>query len=210
MHTSLLRVGALALGLSLLTAGCSATSAAPVSSSTPTAENTYSSDGFAVPFTVTVSALVAPDPIDPGHEQVTWESEANSNDRIRLVAPVRVFPPGSDTAIDPPTDYAAYLTGLADAGVDIADQSTVSVDGQDVPMFTVTGTEDINGSIGCTANVEKDEDDCFGIHPEYLLRVAVIPVDDVTVLAWARTDATEPNLDLVSSFESMLGTLHFE
>ena len=213
------KVGVIVMAGVALLAGCASSTAAPAAgpdtTPTPSESNSaavsgmYTSDGFAVPFTVIVSDLVTFEPHEPGPEQVTWESPIDPNDRIRFVAPVAVFPPGSETPIDPPADYASYLRGLAQYGAVIADEASIEVDGQTVPVFTITSTADLNGSIGCIANAGKDDNDCFGAHPDLYLRVAVIPVQGKTVLAWARSDPAAPNLELVASFEKMLQTAHF-
>lgn len=211
---SKLKLVAVLIGAAQL-AGCTPMSPAsdptrsPSESSTAAPSMVYASDGFAVPFTVTVSDLVTFEPFEPGAEQVSWESPGDPNNRIRFVAPVAVFPPGSDSSIAPPADYATYLKSLAQSGAVIADEATIDVDGQTVPIFTITSTVDLNGSIGCISNVGKDESDCFGAHPDLFLRVAVVAVGDRVVLAWARTDPTAPNLEFVASFEEMLKTAQF-
>ena len=98
---------------------------------------------------------------------------------------------------------------IADEASIEVDGQTVEVDGQTVPVFTITSTADLNGSIGCIANVGKQDNDCSGAHPDLYLRVAVLPVQGKTVLAWARTDPAAPNLELVESFEKMRQTAHF-
>ena len=50
---------------------------------------------------------------------------------------------------------------------------------------------------------------CFGIQPDLIARIAVIPVGKTTLLAWERTDKAFPNKAYVASFEKMLQSVRF-
>ena len=50
---------------------------------------------------------------------------------------------------------------------------------------------------------------CYGIGPDTVLRLAVIPVGKTTLLAWARTSKANPDEAFFAMFERMLNSVRF-
>jgi hypothetical protein len=50
---------------------------------------------------------------------------------------------------------------------------------------------------------------CFGIQPDLLLRLAVIPIDKTTLLIWASTSKASPDEAFFAMFEKMLKSVRF-
>jgi hypothetical protein len=67
----------------------------------------------------------------------------------------------------------------------------------------------LSGSVGCIERVsDKHTDPCYGIQPDYYLRLAVIDVGDTTLLAWARSQGV-PDKEFHAMFERMLQSVRF-
>jgi hypothetical protein len=85
-----------------------------------------------------------------------------------------------------------------------------TVDG--LPATIVTGTTDgghLDGSLGCQEQGLAAED-CFGLQPDLILRLAVIETDAGPLLVWVRDIRGADDRDLeYESFDEMLASLHF-
>jgi hypothetical protein len=60
-----------------------------------------------------------------------------------------------------------------------------------------------------TNPADNQSEACFGIQPEWFLRLAVIPVGKTTLLAWARTSKAHPDEAFFAMFERMLTSVRF-
>ena len=88
----------------------------------------------------------------------------------------------------------------------------VTVDGHPATLMsatTTTGPGLLNGSLGCPAVGADQAEGCFGVQPDLSLRIAVIPVGNSTLLAWARTSRASPDAAFVAMFETMLKSVRF-
>jgi hypothetical protein len=85
------------------------------------------------------------------------------------------------------------------------------VDGHAATLMTATTTRPLPGSLGCPELGTGDPDEaCFGLQPEFILRIAVIDMGgDTPLLAWARTGIEAPDHKSNAMFERMLANLQF-
>lgn len=217
-----LAVAASLSALTLLTmAGCSSaasTSApattslvSPSSPSSPTGQ-TYTSKAFVVPLAVTVDPSLKSPPNPDSRNLLSWDAADGSGNKVRFLAPVNVYRPGSVAAEAPPKDYLAYLQGLTSQGVKFSDVTKVTVDGHPATLMSATTTNSsglLDGSLGCPTVGANRVEGCFGVQPDRILRIAVIPVGNSTLLAWARTSKAVPDAAFVAVFETMLKSVRF-
>ena len=198
--------------------GGDTTTSTPTASTTPAASaggQTYSSKAFVVPLTVTVDAALKSPPNPDSPNLVSWDAAASDVDyRVRFFVPVIVYPPGSDTPQAPPKDYLTYLQSQTKDGAEFTEVTKITVDGHPATLMTVTTSRPVgflSGSIGCwERDADKHEaDHCYGIQPNYLLRMAVIDLGQTTLLTWARTNKDNPDPAFVAMFERMLTTVRF-
>ena len=186
-------------------------SPAKASPSSP-AGQTYASKAFVVPFTVTVGASLKSPPHLDSRNLLFWDAANGSDSKVRFLVPVNVYRPGSPAPEAPPKDYLTYLQGLTSQGAKLSDVTKVTVDGHPATLMSATMTNDsgLDGSLGCaTADPDKAAEGCFGVQPDLILRIAVIPVGNSTLLAWARTNKTFPDPAFLAMFETMLKSVRF-
>jgi hypothetical protein len=179
----------------------------------PFSRRDYTSVAFVVPLTLTLNELLNPVPILDTPNLLTWDAAASDNDKVRFLLPVEVYRPGSSTPEPPPADYLGYLQDQAENGAAFGDVTALTVDGRPATLLTGTTSTSLNGSLGCAIKGGDPGSllDCFGLQPQFSLRIAVIDMgDNTTLLAWARTDAEVPNEPFLDRFERMLGTIEFE
>jgi len=192
----------------------SAPASASPSASEPVGE-TYVTTSFAVPLTVIVEPLLKSPPIADTTNLLTWDAAADDNEKIRFLIPVKVYPPKSygqsGGPKPPPTDYLAYLLGQKSHGAEFSDRSTITVDGHAATLMTATTTRSLNASLGCPRlGMDQGDEACFGLQPDFILRIAVIDMGDgTTLLAWARTGFFAPDKKFNAMFERMLANLQF-
>jgi hypothetical protein len=74
---------------------------------------------------------------------------------------------------------------------------------------TTDGSGLLDGSLGCPTVGADRVEGCFGVQPDRILRIAVIPVGNSTLLAWARTSKAVPDAAFVAVFETMLKSVRF-
>jgi hypothetical protein len=182
---------------------------APAEAAQDAEPTTYLSTSFVVPFEVTLPPWVTPEPDAELPNFVTWEGDQVDRG-IRFLFPLNVYLPGETSPTDPPADYAAYLLGQEKYGAVFEDVVETTVDG--LPATIVTGTTDgghLDGSLGCQEEGLAAED-CFGLQPDLILRLAVIETDAGPLLVWVRdirgADDRDPEYE---SFDEMLASLHF-
>lgn len=196
----------------LAVAACSsgATGAAHPSSSTA-APHTYTSRSFAVPLTITVPTSLGTRPTSDTRTFLTWVKSGN---RVRFLLPALVYPPGVGGGEKPPATYkgyVAYLHQQAGHHAKWRNEKTTTVDGRAATLLTGTTDEPLDGSLGCpTADADPGEG-CFGLQPEYEIRVAVIDAPSKPLVAWTTTDLTkgQDSSAAATRFENMLRTLKF-
>ena len=209
------RLSALTL---LVIAGCSSSAstpapptASPSSPSSPTGQ-TYASKAFVVPLAVTVDASLKSPPNPDSRNLLSWDAADGSGNKVRFLVPVNLYRPGSSSPGAPPKDYLTYLRGLTSQGVKLSNVTKVTVDGHSATLMsatTTTGPGLLNGSLGCPAVGADQAEGCFGVQPDLSLRIAVIPVGNSTLLAWARTSKASPDAAFVAMFETMLKSVRF-
>ena len=188
-----------------------ATPVAPtVSPSSTAAAGTYSTRHFSVPIDVAVPSFVDPQPAEESANFVTWLSPDEAL-AIRFLRPVVVYQPGSATAGPLPTDYIGDLLGQVDHGAKFADRKDTTVSGHSTVVLTATTTKSIDGSLGCPGTgISADE--CFGLQPEYALRIGDHRGTDAgPLLIWLRS-AVHLTADVAAEperFDQLLAGLRF-
>jgi hypothetical protein len=203
-------VGACAL-LAVAACGGGAGRAAKPSHSTA-ASRTYTSQSFATPLTITVPTSLGTLPVSDTSTFLTWVKSSN---KVRFLLPAVVYRPGgSGSPEKPPATYKGYVAFLHEqAGyhANWQDEKPTTVGGRAATLLTGTTNEPMDGSLGCpTAEADPDKD-CFGLQPDYELRVVVIDAPSRPLVAWTSIDLTQvqdPSA-AVTRFEGMLRTLKF-
>jgi WD40 repeat protein len=170
-------------------------------------ESTYATNAFAPPFDVTVPSWLPAAPTVDESNFVTWEAPDGVR-AVRFLVPVNVYPPGSDATILPPQDYLAYLLSQTDHGASFTDVSKTTVGGRPATLVTATTTKSLDGSLGCQKE-QMTAAACFGLQPDFVLRIAVVDVGDKTVLIWLRNKAGVDETTELESFNQMLGSVQF-
>lgn len=166
-----------------------------------------------MPLTVMVPASLGSRPVSDTRTFLTWVK--SESDRVRFLLPVVVYPPGQNDPVKPSgryEDYLAFLRGQVDYHAKWRDKVETTVDGH--PATLMTGTTDwpLDGSLGCPTRDGDAADDCYGLLPEYSLRVAVIDIGERTPLVSWTTVNIEQQRDTSAAFtrfEAMLQSLRF-
>ena len=175
----------------------------------------YASTVFTAPFDIDVPPWLAVTPDIEHPNFVTWLA-TDTDEAVRFLIPVDVFRPGDTVATPLPHDFVSYLLGQADHGAHFGDVTEAVVGGEPATILTATVDAGLDGSLGCPADGMLAED-CFGLQPEYVLRIAVIDHAGETLLVWLRHDAaSDPATGSTGSaaarfelFEQMLQTIRF-
>jgi hypothetical protein len=160
-----------------------------------------------VPLTVTVDASLKSPPNPDSRNLLSWDAARDSSGKVRFLVPVNLYRPGSSAPQAPPRDYLAYLQGFTRWGVKYSDVIKITVDGHPATLMSVTSTDDsgfFDGSLGCPTVGAVQGEGCFGFQPDLSMRIAVIPVGNSTLLAWARTSKDSPD---TAAFFAMFGTM---
>ncbi len=179
--------------------------AAPSQAKSQAQPPVYTSTTFAVPFEVTSPTWLAPKPYIDRRELVTWQAPGVA---VRFLVPVSVYPPGGTGVAPPPQDYLPYLLGQRDQGARFTDQSLTSVGGRQAAIVTATADRRLYGAIGCPkAGLAPSA--CFGLRPERRLRIAVVDLEDRTLLIWLRNDRSASFGEQTKLFEEMLASVNF-
>lgn len=185
------------------------TKPAATSASSP-ASQTYASKAFVVPLTVTVDASLKSPPNPDSRHLLSWDAANSPDNKVRFLMPTSVYRPGSTISKAPPKNYLPYLQGLTSHGAQLSNVTKVTVDGHPATLMTATSTGApgaLDGTLGCP---DADQaEGCFGIQPDLSLRIAVIPLGNTTLLAWARTSRDNPDGEFFAMFERMLNTVRF-
>ena len=184
----------------------------PLVASTSTIEvtedaSTYDTKTFNRPFDVTVPTWAQQ--ATPNDEQpnfVTWLA-SDSDRAVRFLIPVNVYPPGGTGTTPPPKDYLAYLLSQTDHGAHFTDTTQTTVGGRPATIVTATTDNSLDGSLGCPT-LAMAADNCFGLQPDYVLRLAVIDTGDKTLLVWLRNRIDDSTTE-IESFEKMLTSVQF-
>jgi hypothetical protein len=198
----------------LVTAGCSSaasTSGSATASPSSPAGQTYASKAFVVPLIVTVGTSLKKPPNPDSRNLLSWDAAAGPDNKVRFLVPVNLYRPRSVNPEAPPKDYLTYLQGLTSQGVKLSDVTKITVDGHPATLMSATSTTDQNfdGSLGCPKAGADQAEGCYGVQPDLILRIAVIPVGNSTLLAWARTSKASPDDAFVAMFETMLNSVRF-
>jgi hypothetical protein len=176
------------------------------SSPAPASPATFHSETFSVPFDVDVPAWLPAEPSVEETRFVTWESTSEDR-KVRVLLPISVYRPGDTYTTPPPVDYLTYLREQAASGAEFTDETAVEVAGRSATLVTAGTDRAIDGSLGCPAD-GMTATDCFGLQPDLLLRLAVVPLDAGTLLIWARGVLGDPGIDeQFADFDEMLTSL---
>jgi hypothetical protein len=214
-------VSALAL---LAAAGCSSggsasalARASTAASATPasTASHTYASKYFRPPLTVTVDPSLKSPPVTDFTTFLTWDAVNSPDNKVRFLVPINVYRPGSFVSQAPPKDYLRWLQRLTRHGLKLSNVVKITVDGHPATLMTGTSSAAAGppgffaGTIGCPDPANDQVEGCFGIQPDVIARLAVIPLGKTTLLAWARTSKAHPDEAFFAMFERMLHSVRF-
>src|SRR5207247_2645654 len=74
---------------------------------------------------------------------------ASTDEKVRFLIPVELYPPGSSTPQPPPANYLEYLRGQAAQGAKFSNVATITVDGHAATLMTATTSTSTDGSLGC-------------------------------------------------------------
>ena len=181
----------------------------------PSGPESYSTENFVVPMTLTVDTwLTSVTPQEDSAHLVYWSAEVDDS-RVRFLVPVVTYVPGTNTPTDPPADFVSYIH--SQPNFQVRDEVSTEVDGRPGTLMTATsqpGPEEgyYDGSLGCVSTDAEIDDPvgCFGLQPDREVRLAVINLGDETLLAWARISKNSPDApELYENFETMLTSVHF-
>jgi hypothetical protein len=162
-----------------------------------------------VPLAVTVGASLKSPPNPDSRNLLSWDAADGPNNKVRFLVPVNLYRPGSVNPEAPPKDYLTYLQGLTSQGVKLSDVTKITVDGHPATLMSAATDQGFDGDLGCPKAGADQAWGCFGVQPEFIARIAVIPVGDSTLLAWARTSKASPDDAFVTTFETMLKSVQF-
>ena len=191
-----------------------ASTAPPASPSSATGQM-YASKAFVVPFTITVDASLKSPPHLDSRNLLFWDAANSSYNKVRFLVPTKLYRPGSFISEAPPKDYLKYLQGLTSHGVKLSHVVKITVDGHPATLMTATSTAAgypqgfFDGTLGCPNTGADQAEGCYGIQPDIVARLAVIPVGNTTLLAWARTSKANPDEAFFAMFEKMLNSVRF-
>ncbi|HEY7625664.1 MAG TPA: hypothetical protein VH761_01300 [Ilumatobacteraceae bacterium] len=177
--------------------------------STLSAGTPYSTTQFVEPLDLVVPSWLVATPAEDEAHFVTFASPDESM-AIRILLPVVVYPPGQTGTASPPDDYVSYLLGQTDSGAQFTDRADTTVDGHAATVVTATTSTPIDGSLGCP-DEGIEAHDCFGLQPEFILRLAVITTDAGPLLIWLRANTDDhPDMPAVSKlFDALLADVRF-
>jgi hypothetical protein len=202
------------VALALAPLGCGDTNASKARAQDPTPARTtasarYQSKSFAVPLTVGVDGKVfKTQPTLDSKHLLYWESNATADKKIRFLNPVEVHRNASGPPVDPPTHFLPYLRGLTKRGAELTETGHMTVDGRPATLLTANTPEPLDGTLGCSVRGGDPDTECFGIQPDFTLRIAVIEGSRTPLLAWARFPLGS-SAAFERTFETMLRTVRF-
>ena len=172
-------------------------------------ESTYATKTFELPFDVAVPSWLPAEPSDEQSNFVTWNASTVER-AVRFLIPVNVYPPSGGGTVPPPKDYLTYLLSQTDHGAHFTDVTKTTVGGRPATIVTATVDNSLDGSLGCP-NEGMAASDCFGLQPDFILRIAVVDTGDKPLLIWLRNNvgAADNHTNETESFTHMLTSLHF-
>jgi hypothetical protein len=184
---------------------------APADGTGSRAARSYTTEQFAVPLTVTVDPRFDPHPAIDSPNLLSFDAATGDEEKVRFLVPTVTYVPGSSTPEEPPADFLAYLHAQVPNGLRLSEETSTVVGGR--PATLLTGTSEpggsYDGSLGCQTP-DTDPGECFGVQPEFALRLAVVPLDSGdTLLIWARRYSDHDDPENVRAFEAMLQTVRF-
>ena len=166
----------------------------------------FRSTSFMLPFEAKVPTWLPAKPSVEEARFVTWES-TSTDQKVRFLLPVVVYQPGQEQATAVPVDYLAYLRGQAASGATLSDERSLQVGGHTATLLTATTTRGLDGSLGCQRKGMLASD-CFGLQPDLVLRLAVVPLPSGTLVAWARSAVDKAgNANQLRDFDAMMAGL---
>ena len=168
----------------------------------------FESKDFAVPFSAAVDTRVLyAEPRLDSKNLLYWDALSSIDKKVRFLVPVEIERSGSRVA--PPKHYLRYLRGLSKRGAKFADVSHMTVDGRAATLLTASSTrKHLDAALGC-AVAGGDNEECFGIQPDLIERIAIIGGGRSPLVAWARIPAEAPDPAFERAFEAMLTTIRF-
>ena len=213
-----------ACGGSTASSSAGPTAAAPSQAAPPTAAGSggaaasagtsggasYTSAKFGIPLSVVVAPALGSAPTDDTPGLLSWTATVVDNNRVRFLIPAEVYPPDATRPIPPPADFLGYINALAGKGAIFSDMTTTTIDGMPATLLTAKTSRSLDGSLGCPTTGAEQGEGCFGLQPEFALRLAVMDVGGKPLLVWARSDANIPDKEFLAAFEDMLKAVDFQ
>ena len=192
-----------------VTSRSSAESATTTLTASTAEAGAYSTSLFVERLDLAIPSWLDSAPAEETGHLVTFFSPDNTL-AVRVLLPVVVYPPASTATTPLPQDYLGYLLTLADHGGQFTDRQDTTVDGRPTTILTGRTNASIDGSMGCP-EVGISADDCFGLQPEFVIRVAVITTDAGPLLIWLRTNADDHRDTAADArlLEGFLSGVHF-
>ena len=182
----------------------------PAASGTPAKAKSqeYETKTFVVPFSAAVDTRVLnAEPALDSKNLLYWDALSSIDKKVRFLVPVEIYRSGSRVA--PPKDYLRYLRGLSKRGAKFADASHMTVDGRAATLLTATTRKPLDAALGCAVAGGDIHEECFGIQPDLIERIAIIEGGRSPLVAWARIPAEAPDPAFERAFEAMLKTIRF-
>ena len=212
------RLSWVALVLVAVTAGgcgaddSSSDQAKPAASGTPASAKSqeYETKKFVVPFTAAVDTKVLDgEPAVDSKNLLFWEGTQTLDEKVRFLVPVEIYRSDSDSRVAPPKNYLRYLRRLSKRGAKFSDASRITVDGRAATLLTATTRKHLDATLGCPVAGGDIHEECFGIQPEVIARIAVIEGGRRPLVAWARIPVEAPDPAFERAFEAMLKPIRF-
>jgi hypothetical protein len=168
----------------------------------------YESKDFAVPLTAAVDTTVLnAEPAVDSKNLLFWDALYTDGKKIRFLVPVEIYRSGSRVA--PPKHFLRYVQGLSKRGAKFTEASQITVDGRPATLLTATTRRPLDATLGCSVAGADIHEECFGIQPDFRIRIAVIGGGRSPLLAWARIPVEDQASAFEHTFESMLKSVRF-
>jgi len=183
----------------------------PAASDTPANAKSqqYETKKFVVPLSAAVDTRVLnAEPALDSKNLLFWDALYSIDKKVRFLVPVEIRS-DSGSRVAPPKDYLRYLRGLSKRGAKFADASHMTVDGRAATLLTATTRKHLDAALGCPVAGADIHEECFGIQPDIIERIAIIEGSRSPLVAWARIPAEAPDPAFERAFEAMLKTIRF-
>ena len=181
-------------------------------SAAPPVGRGYDSAQFSVPLNVAIDPPLDRDPTIDSPNLLSFDAEEGDELKVRFLVPTVTYAPGTTSPVPVPTDFVTYLHQQASNGLVLTEETKTETDGRSTTVLTATSEPggSYDGSLGCQSP-DTAPADCFGVQPEYVLRLAVVSQDpgEPPLLVWARHYAGHDVPEFFEAFEAMLQSVRF-